>query len=308
MIVAKAGEIDAIHAHLRAGHEIAIVTYGHCAVLDSKHVDYIRADGNGYRLGWPGQRSVYTFPDAVRYVPADHTIKTARRRRGLTAPVPAQQENHTMTDYTSILDGVTQEELAATGGSSGHTPYDVPYIQIDDDGAVFFGVRTIYGHSEGIPERIYRGVDRRYNMSGNPDVEELRADLADGGAIAVLIDRIKTGHSTVWDGNNTVGQQTEDAVNADDELNRLLSDYAESGWTAWDVRDWLAGLGSDRAILDGCGLTDMSGPDAIVTVAEDLIDDARNNKVVLTGDVVAYLTKLRDRVRQDAEYAEDEGA
>ena len=213
-----------------------------------------------------------------------------------------------MTDYTNILDDVTLTDLVATGGSSGHTPYDVPYIQSDDDGAVRLGIRRVYSHPEGVPMRIWHGVDRQYDMSGNPDVEELRADLAEGGAIAVLIDRIKAGHSTVWDGNNYVGRLTEDAVNADDELNTLLSDYAQSGWGAMSVGDWLAGLGSDRAILDGCGLTDMSGPDAIVTVAEDLIDDARNNKVVLTGDVVAYLTKLRDRVRQDAEYAEDEGA
>ena len=213
-----------------------------------------------------------------------------------------------MTDYTSILDGVTQDALAATGGGPGHTPYDVPYIQIDDDGAVRLGIRRVYGHPDATPMRIWHRVDRQYDMSGNPDVEELRADLAEGGAIAVLIDRIKAGHSTVWDGNNNVGRLTEDAICAADDLDGLVADYRQSGWSAMSVEDWLAPLGSDRAQLDGCGLTDMSGPDAIDAAAEALDVEARNDKVVLTGDVVAYLTKLRDRVRQDAEYADDDAA
>jgi hypothetical protein len=40
--------IDDIHAHLKAGHEAALVTYVRVTVLDKRHVDYIRADGAGF--------------------------------------------------------------------------------------------------------------------------------------------------------------------------------------------------------------------------------------------------------------------
>ena len=74
IIAAKPGQIDAIKAHLSAGNQIAIVTYGRMLKLGAKHVDYIRADGDGYRLGWPGKKSVYAFNHSVRFVPAGHRI------------------------------------------------------------------------------------------------------------------------------------------------------------------------------------------------------------------------------------------
>jgi hypothetical protein len=79
MRAANPGEIDAIHAHLRAGHEIAIATYAKCTVLGIKHVDYIRADGQGYRCGWPGKGSTYTFANSILFVPAGQTLKATRR-------------------------------------------------------------------------------------------------------------------------------------------------------------------------------------------------------------------------------------
>jgi hypothetical protein len=80
MRTASPGEIDAIRAHLSAGNEIAIVTHGPALALDKRHVEYIRADGDGYRLGWPGKRSVFTDADSVRFVPAGQTIRSRRRR------------------------------------------------------------------------------------------------------------------------------------------------------------------------------------------------------------------------------------
>ncbi len=67
--------IDQVHDHLKAGHEVTLVTYTRTTVLDKRHVDYIRADGNGFRLGWPGKKSVYAFNDQIRLVPAGMTVK-----------------------------------------------------------------------------------------------------------------------------------------------------------------------------------------------------------------------------------------
>jgi hypothetical protein len=72
--------IQDIHNHLRAGNEVALVTYTRVTVLDSRHVDYIRADGNGFRLGWPGKKSVYAFENQLKLVQPGMTMK--RQRRG----------------------------------------------------------------------------------------------------------------------------------------------------------------------------------------------------------------------------------
>jgi hypothetical protein len=67
------GEIDKIHAHLRAGGQILIQPgYGRGSVLKKRHIDYIRADGNDYRLGWPGKNSVHVFSYYVFFVDAGY--------------------------------------------------------------------------------------------------------------------------------------------------------------------------------------------------------------------------------------------
>ena len=67
--------IQEVHAHLLAGHEVALVTYTRVTVLDARHVDYIRADGDGFRLGWPGKKSVYAFADQIKLVQPGMTMK-----------------------------------------------------------------------------------------------------------------------------------------------------------------------------------------------------------------------------------------
>jgi hypothetical protein len=70
--------IAEIHEHLRAGHEAALMTYTRTTVLDSRHVNYIRADGNGFRLGWPSKKSVFAFADQIKLVPPGMTLKGKR--------------------------------------------------------------------------------------------------------------------------------------------------------------------------------------------------------------------------------------
>ncbi len=81
---AQALTIDEIHAHLKAGHEAALVTYVRVTVFDHRHVDYIRADGTGFRLGWPGRRSVYAFANQIRLVPPCMTLKSRRKKACIT--------------------------------------------------------------------------------------------------------------------------------------------------------------------------------------------------------------------------------
>lgn len=71
---ATPGQINEIKAHLAAGNQVAVVTYGRVTKLTAKHVDYIAASGTGYRLGWPGKKSVFAFAHSVHFVPAGHRI------------------------------------------------------------------------------------------------------------------------------------------------------------------------------------------------------------------------------------------
>jgi hypothetical protein len=69
LTLAQPGEIQKIHAHLMAGNQILIQPEGgRGTVLKKGHVDYIRADGTGYRLGWPGKKSVYVVSYHVFFV------------------------------------------------------------------------------------------------------------------------------------------------------------------------------------------------------------------------------------------------
>ena len=69
----KKGEIEKIHAHLEAGHQVLIQTEGGPGrVLKKGHKDYIRAEGAGYRIGWPGKKSAFVFAYHVFLVAAGY--------------------------------------------------------------------------------------------------------------------------------------------------------------------------------------------------------------------------------------------
>ena len=62
--------IEQIQEHLKAGGRVAVNTCTKVTLLSQKHSDYIRpsADGKGFRLGWPGKKSVYCFAYQIRLV------------------------------------------------------------------------------------------------------------------------------------------------------------------------------------------------------------------------------------------------
>lgn len=220
---------------------------------------------------------------------------------GLTAR-PATKGT-TMTDYTNILADITQADLTATGGSSGHTPYDLAYLEITAGDAVSLQIRTVYSHSDGIPMSVWHNIDRRYDLIGNADLDTLRTDLADGGDLAVLIDRVKDGHSTHWDGSNHVGRFTAaDAAEASDDLRNLLADYPTSNCVWYGTNEWLWGSHSRAAsVLDELGLTVDATEAQVAEAVASLEDDARHERVVLIGDSLAdVIASLIRQARQDA--------
>jgi hypothetical protein len=73
--------IEQIQNHLKAGNEVALITYTRVTLFDARHIEYIRADadGKGFRLGWPGKKSIYCFENQLRMVPAGMTLKRSKK-------------------------------------------------------------------------------------------------------------------------------------------------------------------------------------------------------------------------------------
>jgi hypothetical protein len=181
-------------------------------------------------------------------------------------------------------------------------------LVIEEDGAVSLRCRTYYG-GDGTPFDEWHNRTLRYTITGQVlDNERLREDLAEGGKLALLIDRIKAGHSVVWDGSNHVGKLTQDARDAEEDLSHALDsgDYADDSSALWDAGEWLSadGSNSDANILDQLGLLPESTPfgtavDEAVTAAEA---DAMTNGVILvnTADAIRnVIERERERLAEE---------
>ena len=175
-----------------------------------------------------------------------------------------------MTDYTDILPADARElhrDLSDTSGGPGSTPYRRVRLEITEDGRVNLSGRTYYG-GDGTPVSEWHRRDLVYTVEPNADGETLRADLAEGGRIAVLIDRIKAGRSVEWDGSNMVGRLTEDASDADVDLREPLDVYPTYSGQVCTAEFWLIGDESPARVL-------VDGGDT----AEDLLAQAESMSV-----------------------------
>jgi hypothetical protein len=214
-------------------------------------------------------------------------------------------------DYSSIV----PKRMIADGT---HTPYTRWLLVIDGGGEVSLADRTYYG-GDGTFEDEWNDRTLAYEIAGPGviDTDLLREDLAEGGVLSTLIDRVKAGHEVVWDGNNNVGHLDEDAQEASDELERLLGDddgaplYIRDDMTVWDTAEWIEGGGvDDEAILADVGLLAESDPagEAVKEAARRLRSSAESDGVHLTGSVVEYLGELIERVRAAREVEAEEAA
>jgi hypothetical protein len=207
-----------------------------------------------------------------------------------------------MADYSSIV----PDRMIADGTQ---TPYTRWMLVIDEDGDVSLTYRTYYG-GDGTPEDEWHDRTLTYHLGGPGviDVDLLREDLAQGGRLAALVDRVKAGHEVVWDGNNNVGQLGEDAQEASDELERLLGHhgdvptYVRVDMAVWDVAEWMEGSTTDpETLLADVGLLPESDPygEAVAEAAKGLRATAESDGVYLSGSVRGYLRDLIERVRRE---------
>ena len=200
-----------------------------------------------------------------------------------------------MTDYSDLVDDAFR---VLEGNSNGSTPYDELILEIEED-AVTLSTMTRYG-GDGVTMDVWNGRTRQFFLAEGAcvlDLDKLRADMKDGGKLAVLIDRIKAGLSVDWDGSNMKGRLTEDARDASDELGSLVDGrnrYVDDQWSVWDESDWIADLASST-------ITAHSTDEEIDAFLAEYRATAESDCVVLQGDARDWLIEKRDDLKADLE-------
>jgi hypothetical protein len=167
------------------------------------------------------------------------------------------------------------------------------------DGTARFGVNGNPGPSYGVPFDVWHGVTRRYSVQPYISRDGL-AELAE--AASPLLQRIADGYSSRWDGSNFKGRLTDDATEAEEELEALCERISEeSRVDIHDAGEWLYGSGSSaETVAESVGVTARSTDAEIEEIATGLIGSAETDGVGLDGDVAALLRHLRDTLEENA--------
>lgn len=146
-----------------------------------------------------------------------------------------------MTDYTSILPEGRQLQIDLSN------PEEQMVLRIVEGGIVTVGFYY------GTTVREHYNLDLVYDIAHRANADDLRAELAEGGEISALIDRVIAGHDSRWNGQRYQGTFSEDAQEAHDEL-RILRINTEECILILSLLRWLAGLaGTHKLILAGGG-------------------------------------------------------
>lgn len=182
----------------------------------------------------------------------------------------------------------TDATLVLTSPSRNPHTAETAWITLDEHGTL-----ELYAFSPG-----HLGWNRRtraWYVARGPvevDVAALRADLRPGGALYEAVLRVVVGHTVEWDGQNMVGRLTPDAADADDEIERHLSegDRYATRREVWDAAEWLYEYASYT-------LTGDEDDDALTALATECHAAAVLDHVVLTGCVRDVLSQIRDSKR-----------
>jgi len=141
----------------------------------------------------------------------------------------------------------------------------------------------------GVSSRVWHGQERNYLIPEGTDIDALASYLEGEGA--ELIAQVAAGHTVEWNGSNHVGRLTDEASQADDDLQdgleNLMYSSNEGGWI--DLEDWL--FWTEAELRDEVrGMTD----DQIKAKAAELKKSAESDGYLLDGDIETCLRDLRD--------------
>jgi len=202
-----------------------------------------------------------------------------------------------MANYSTIIPAEILLERDPTDTSCAPRIYDNLLLAIDEDGDVYLETRSYYG-GDATPADEWHGrtltwtIDSSKHGSRLIDRDALASDLAEGGRLAVLIDRVIAGHGTDWDGSNYIGTNTPDAIEAIDAIDALLADsrYA-SDIEVWDAGQWLYELARQKVQAD------WTDDQCRAWAAENQASTDPNIRVI--GDASDTVIDIRDRKRDD---------
>jgi hypothetical protein len=199
-----------------------------------------------------------------------------------------------MTDYSELLDGYDNLQVALLGGAK---------LVIDLEKGASFGTIE-YGATvdDRTTFRAHYGVERSYSFPESSSAHRLRADFADGGRIADLIERILEGGiaEVAVAGHcigNLVGILDDDAREADDDLHDIANDYdTDLQIAAWKIGDWLTDYTAENVLEDIAHITVGATDAQISAAAADVVQQALRDDVVIVGGANAVEEYLRDAI------------
>jgi len=195
------------------------------------------------------------------------------------------------TDYTYAIRGLKQRDLCMLGPTtdSGPLPKRVAWLVLQDDGVVSIRAEYQIG-TEVTPEPVYHGRWLRWSIPSCTDVDDLSSGLGPEGELSRLLDAVKAGHTSGWDGNNFVGSLTWEAQQASEFLAYAmqgLMTVAEGFRTASDY------FAENRDLSRELICSRLQSGQSLKAVAEDLVANAEINGVYLEiWDVAAYFRKI----------------
>lgn len=185
-------------------------------------------------------------------------------------------------------------ELLKVDPSSNSLKPQTPYIELDltsPDNAIHIDT---YCQIDGTPISVWHGIVRRYYLSPYTDAEALTTDI-NAGVFDDLFQRIVDGSEVEWNGSNYVGRLNEDALDAEEELEKILEEYADGTIGLWDAADWLQDS-SDEDL----GVTADSSDDELAKKARELEEEARAEGAVVVW-IEDELKERREALKEEEE-------
>ena len=168
-------------------------------------------------------------------------------------------------------------------------------LELDENGNVSAG-----WDEDGTPMYVWNGRTIQWSLPESLTGEAV-ADFVARADVAALLARVHEGHSIEWDGSNNVGRLTEDAREAQDDLEQLIQSnpFNESDF-AWvmTAREWAF---NDQNVAE-------VWPDPAETldaVAERVAGDTihADARVVLTTDMKdAFLDEIEEAYDAERDY------
>ena len=155
------------------------------------------------------------------------------------------------------------------------------YVALDTrDGRMWADYNAEIGNA--VPSNVYHGQVRRYA------IPPLKADTANAlmRSLVPLAQRVLDGAEMVWNGNNHVTRLSEDAQEAEAEINQSMP--VESDINVVDANEWLYDGRHD--IKDR-----IRNGDSLEDIGSDLEEEARGEDVIING-LSRYLESLAEDV------------